>query len=52
MFPWVDQPHAISQLVDDLNKGEREQALLGVTGSGNPFTMANVIASVNRPTFV
>ncbi len=47
-----DQPQAISQLVDGINKGYREQALLGVTGSGKTFTMANIIAQVNRPTLV
>ncbi len=47
-----DQPEAIKQLVDGINSGFREQALLGVTGSGKTFTMANVIAEVNRPTLV
>ena len=50
--PAGDQPKAIRQLVDGLNAGMREQALLGVTGSGKTFTMANVIAQVNRPTLV
>ena len=47
-----DQPEAIRQLVDGINSGFREQTLLGVTGSGKTFTMANVIAEVNRPTLV
>ncbi|WP_411678179.1 excinuclease ABC subunit UvrB [Caproicibacter sp.] len=50
--PTGDQPKAIRQLVDGLGKGEREQTLLGVTGSGKTFTMANVIAQMNRPTLV
>ncbi len=50
--PSGDQPKAIAQLVEGLNKGIREQTLLGVTGSGKTFTMANVIAEVNRPTLV
>lgn len=50
--PSGDQPKAISQLVKGLNRGDREQTLLGVTGSGKTFTMANVIAQVNRPTLV
>ena len=50
--PAGDQPKAIDQLVDGLNRGDREQTLLGVTGSGKTFTMANVIARVNRPTLV
>ncbi|MCL2056651.1 MAG: excinuclease ABC subunit UvrB [Oscillospiraceae bacterium] len=50
--PAGDQPKAISRLVDGLNAGMREQALLGVTGSGKTFTMANVIAQVNRPTLI
>ena len=47
-----DQPQAIEQLVDGLNKGYAEQTLLGVTGSGKTFTMANIIEKVNRPTLV
>jgi len=47
-----DQPQAISELVDGLNKGYAEQTLLGVTGSGKTFTMANIIEKVNRPTLV
>ncbi len=50
--PTGDQPEAIEQLIDGLNKGYREQALLGVTGSGKTFTMANIIARLNRPTLV
>lgn len=50
--PTGDQPQAIQQLVKGLNMGYREQTLLGVTGSGKTFTMANVIAQVNRPTLV
>ena len=50
--PMGDQPEAISQLVDGLNQGYKEQTLLGVTGSGKTFTMANIIAKVNRPTLV
>ncbi|MBQ7818389.1 MAG: DEAD/DEAH box helicase family protein [Bacteroidales bacterium] len=50
--PTGDQPQAIDKLVDGLNKGYKEQTLLGVTGSGKTFTMANIIARVNRPTLV
>jgi excinuclease ABC subunit B len=50
--PAGDQPEAIANLVNGLNAGLREQVLLGVTGSGKTFTMANVIAAVNRPTLV
>ena len=50
--PTGDQPEAIAQLVEGLRRGDREQTLLGVTGSGKTFTMANVIAQVNRPTLV
>ncbi len=50
--PSGDQPQAIDKLVDGLNSGKKEQILLGVTGSGKTFTMANVIARVNRPTLV
>lgn len=50
--PMGDQPEAIAQLVDGLNHGFKEQTLLGVTGSGKTFTMANIIAEVNRPTLV
>ncbi|MFO8066599.1 MAG: excinuclease ABC subunit UvrB [Bacteroidales bacterium] len=50
--PTGDQPEAIKQLVEGLKTGSRHQTLLGVTGSGKTFTMANVIAEVNRPTLV
>lgn len=50
--PTGDQPSAIAQLVDGLEKGEREQTLLGVTGSGKTFTMANIIANRQTPTLV
>ncbi len=50
--PTGDQPKAIDLLVEGVNKGYREQTLLGVTGSGKTFTMANVIARLNRPTLV
>ena len=50
--PMGDQPEAIKTLVDGINKGYNEQTLLGVTGSGKTFTMANVIAQLNRPTLV
>ena len=50
--PTGDQPEAIDQLVEGINRGDKEQTLLGVTGSGKTFTMANVIARVNRPTLV
>ena len=50
--PSGDQPEAISALVDGVNKGYHEQTLLGVTGSGKTFTMANIIAKLNRPTLV
>ena len=50
--PTGDQPEAIAQLVAGIQAGDKEQTLLGVTGSGKTFTMANVIAQVNRPTLV
>ena len=50
--PMGDQPQAIAELVDGINKGHAEQTLLGVTGSGKTFTMANIIEKVNRPTLV
>ena len=50
--PTGDQPQAIQQLVDGFNAGNKCQTLLGVTGSGKTFTMANVIAKLNRPTLV
>lgn len=50
--PTGDQPQAIDQLVEGIEKGYKEQTLLGVTGSGKTFTMANIIQRVNRPTLV
>ena len=50
--PTGDQPQAIAELVAGLEKGEREQTLLGVTGSGKTFTMANIIADRQVPTLV
>ena len=50
--PTGDQPQAIDMLVDGIEKGYKEQTLLGVTGSGKTFTMANIIAKLNRPTLV
>lgn len=50
--PTGDQPEAIKKLVEGLKKGNTEQALMGVTGSGKTFTMANVIEQINRPTLV
>ncbi|MBR6386255.1 MAG: excinuclease ABC subunit UvrB [Ruminococcus sp.] len=50
--PAGDQPKAIKQLTDNILSGKKEQILLGVTGSGKTFTMANVIANVNKPTLV
>ena len=50
--PSGDQPKAIAELVDGLNRGEKFQTLLGVTGSGKTFTMANIVAAVNRPAIV
>ncbi|HMP24804.1 MAG TPA: excinuclease ABC subunit UvrB [Saprospiraceae bacterium] len=50
--PTGDQPQAIEQLVSGIQSGEPAQVLLGVTGSGKTFTMANVIAQLNRPTLV
>ncbi len=50
--PTGDQPQAIEKLVDGVNMGYKEQTLLGVTGSGKTFTMANIIAKLNRPTLV
>ncbi len=52
MKPTGDQPTAIKALVDGLQNGDRMQTLLGVTGSGKTFTMANVIAQMNRPTLI
>ena len=50
--PMGDQPEAIKQLTEGLENGLREQVLLGVTGSGKTFTMANIIANLNRPTLI
>lgn len=50
--PTGDQPQAIKELVSNVQEGERGQVLLGVTGSGKTFTMANVIAQLNRPTLI
>ncbi|MDG1297814.1 MAG: excinuclease ABC subunit UvrB [Saprospiraceae bacterium] len=50
--PTGDQPQAIDQLVEGVDKNEKAQVLLGVTGSGKTFTMANVIAKLNRPTLI
>ena len=50
--PTGDQPQAIAKLVEGLNRGDKEQTLLGVTGSGKTFTMANIIEKVHRPTLV
>ena len=50
--PTGDQPEAIQQLTDGLLRGDRSQVLLGVTGSGKTFTVANVIANLNRPTLI
>ncbi len=50
--PTGDQPQAIETLVNSLRAGHKEQTLLGVTGSGKTFTMANIIAALNRPTLV
>ena len=50
--PTGDQPQAIKTLVDDFKEGNQFQTLLGVTGSGKTFTMANVIAALNKPTLI
>ncbi len=50
--PAGDQPQAIEKLLEGLRRGEKMQTLMGVTGSGKTFTMANVIAAMNRPTLV
>ena len=50
--PSGDQPEAIKKLVEGIKEGKRDQVLLGVTGSGKTFTMANVIAEVNKPTLI
>ena len=50
--PTGDQPEAIAKLVEGIKRGDKEQTLLGVTGSGKTFTMANIIAQAQRPTLV
>ena len=50
--PSGDQPEAIKELVNGLNEGKKSQVLLGATGTGKTFTMANVIKEVNKPTLV
>jgi len=50
--PTGDQPEAIRQLTDGLERGDKAQVLLGVTGSGKTFTIANVIANINKPTLI
>src|SRR3989344_927513 len=50
--PKGDQPIAIKQLVENINKGEKHQVLLGVTGSGKTFTMASVIQKIQKPTLI
>lgn len=50
--PTGDQPQAIEELTDGILHGDKAQTLLGVTGSGKTFTMANIIEKVNRPTLV
>lgn len=50
--PTGDQPQAIAKLVEGIREGERAQTLLGVTGSGKTFTVANVVAQLDRPTLV
>ena len=50
--PTGDQPSAIKQLMEGLNSGKKEQVLLGVTGSGKTFTMANLIQKTGKPTLI
>ena len=50
--PTGDQPEAIAKLVQGLQRGDKEQTLLGVTGSGKTFTMANVIQQLQKPTLI
>ena len=50
--PSGDQPQAIDALVKGINEGKRDQVLLGATGTGKTFTIANVIKEVNKPTLV
>ena len=50
--PSGDQPEAIKELVEGVKEGKKTQVLLGATGTGKTFTMANVIAQVNKPTLI
>ena len=50
--PTGDQPQAISEICDALDRGDRDSTIMGVTGSGKTFTMANIIAKINKPTLV
>ena len=50
--PTGDQPEAIRQLTDGIERGDKAQVLLGVTGSGKTFTIANVIANVGKPVLI
>ncbi len=50
--PSGDQPEAIKQLIEGIKNGKKDQVLLGATGTGKTFTIANVIAGVNKPTLV
>ena len=50
--PSGDQPEAIKQLVEGVNRGDKFQTLLGVTGSGKTFTISNVIVQTNKPTLI
>ena len=50
--PTGDQPEAIKELTDGIKRGDPAQVLLGVTGSGKTFTVANVIANINKPTLI
>ena len=50
--PTGDQPEAIAALAEGIRRGDKEQTLMGVTGSGKTFTMANIIEQINKPTLV
>ena len=50
--PMGDQPEAIRELTEGIKRGDKAQVLLGVTGSGKTFTVANVISNINRPTLI
>ena len=50
--PTGDQPEAIRELTEGIKRGDKAQVLLGVTGSGKTFTVANVISNINRPTLI